>query len=97
MLFTINKSPFLFGNFESCLHTAPAGAPIVLYEDAVYAAAVGTRIEPLTREALAQHPVYALEADVKARGLAQLVEGVQVIDYTGFVELVEQHNVVPWL
>ncbi len=97
MLFTINKSPFLFGNLESCLRTAPADAPILLYEDGVYAAAAGTRVEALTRQALTQHPVYALVADVQARGLARLVAGVQVIDYAGFVELVEQHNVAPWL
>ncbi len=97
MLFTVNKSPFLFGNYESCLRAAPAGAPILLYEDGVYAAATGTRVEPLTRHALIEHPVYALDADIKARGVARLVTGVQVIDYAGFVELVEQHNVAPWL
>ena len=48
-------------------------------------------------EALAQHPVYALQADLEARGLTSLVEGIQVISYEGFVELVEQHHVVPWL
>lgn len=97
MLFTINKSPFLFGNYESCVRTAPPGAPILLYEDGVYAAAVGTSVESLTRLALTQHPLYALEGDVRARGLARLIEGVRVIDYAGFVELVEQHNVAPWL
>ena len=51
----------------------------------------------LVRQALAQHPVYALGADLQARGVARLVEGVQVIGYDGFVELVEQHDVVPWL
>lgn len=97
MLFTVNKSPFLFRNYESCLQTAPAGAPILLYEDGVYAAALGTAVEPLTREALAQHPLYALKADIEARGVARLVQGVRVIDYAGFVELVEQNNIAPWL
>ncbi len=47
--------------------------------------------------ALQSHPVYALEADLAARGINNLIEGIQVINYDGFVELVEQHNVIPWL
>jgi hypothetical protein len=35
--------------------------------------------------------------DLEARGLTILVEGIQIVDYDGFVELVEQHHVVPWL
>jgi tRNA 2-thiouridine synthesizing protein B len=97
MLFTVNKSPYLHGNLESCLRVAPAGAPLLLYEDGVYAVAAGTRVEGLVRQALARRPVYALEADLKARGLDRLIEGVRVIDYAGFVELVEQHPMVPWL
>ena len=97
MLFTVNKSPYLSGNLETCLRLAPAGAPLVLYEDGVYAAVAGTRVEGLVLRALAHHPVYAVEADLKARGIARLIEGVRVIDYAGFVELVEQHPVVPWL
>jgi tRNA 2-thiouridine synthesizing protein B len=97
MLFTVNKSPYLRGNLEGCLRLAPAGTPLLLYEDGVYAAAAGTRVEGLLRQALASHPVYAVEADLKARGIARVIEGVRVIDYAGFVELVEQHPVVPWL
>ena len=97
MLYTINKSPLMFGNFRSVLRVAPEGEPILLYEDGVYAAAAGAASEKLAQQALAQHPVYALQADLEARGLASLVDDVQVVDYEGFVELVEQHHVVPWL
>ncbi|MDY6874774.1 MAG: sulfurtransferase complex subunit TusB [Chloroflexota bacterium] len=97
MLYTVNKSPLMFGNLESVLRFAPGGEPILLYEDGVYAAAQGTASENLVKQALNQHPVYALQADLKARGLTSLVDGIQVIDYTGFVELVEQHHMVPWL
>jgi tRNA 2-thiouridine synthesizing protein B len=97
MLYTVNKSPLMFGNLESVLRIAPADAPILLYEDGVYAAAKGAASADLIKQALEQHPVYALRADLEARGLASLVDGVQVIDYEGFVELVEQHHVVPWL
>ncbi len=97
MLFTVNKSPFMHGNLESCLRVAPAGSPLLLYEDGVYAAAAGTRLEATVRQALGEHPVFALEADLKARGIERLIDGIRVIDYAGFVELVEQHPVVPWL
>lgn len=97
MLYTINKSPLMFGNLKSVLRVAPKDEPILLYEDGVYAAAAGAASEELVHQALAQHPVYALQADLEARGLTSLVAGIQVINYDGFVELVEQHHVIPWL
>jgi len=97
MLYMVNKSPLMFGNLRSVLRIAPASEPILLYEDGVYAAAQGTVSEDLVKQALEQHPVYALRADLEARGISSLVDAVQVVDYEGFVELVEQHHVVPWL
>jgi sulfur relay protein TusB/DsrH len=97
MLYTVNKSPLMFSNLESVLRIAPSDAPILLYEDGVYAAAAGAASEDLIRQALEGHPVYALKADLEARGLTRLVTGIHVVDYNGFVELVEQHHVVPWL
>ena len=97
MLYMINKSPLMFNNLKSVLGIAPSGDPILLYEDGVYAAAGGAASEELVRQALNNHPVFALRADLDARGIARLVDGIHVIDYDGFVELVEQHHVVPWL
>jgi sulfur relay protein TusB/DsrH len=97
MLYMVNKSPLMFGNLKSVLGIAPAGEPILLYEDGVYAAAQGTASEDLMRQALAEHPVYAVQADLQARGLTRLIDGIQAVDYDGFVALVEQHHVVPWL
>lgn len=97
MLYMVNKSPLTCGSLRSMLRIAQAGDPVLLYEDGVYAAARGAVSEELIQEALQRHPVYVLKADVEARGLSRLVEGVQLVDYDGFVELVEQHHVVPWL
>lgn len=55
------------------------------------------RLSTRIKEALEQRPIYALEADLEARGIQRIVEGIQVIDYDGFVGLVEEHNVVPWI
>jgi tRNA 2-thiouridine synthesizing protein B len=97
MLFTVNKSPFSTNHLASALKIAPAGAPILLYEDGVYAAAEGAQTATLIKAALADHPIYALEADLEARGIRKVSDGVHVVSYDGFVELVEQHDVAPWL
>jgi tRNA 2-thiouridine synthesizing protein B len=97
MLYMVNKSPLMTYNLETCLAVAPEGEPILLYEDGVYAAMDGGRLAEQVRAALERHPVYALEADLEARGIQRLVEGIQVIDYDGFVGLVEDHDVVPWI
>jgi len=97
MLYIINKSPLMFGNLKSALRIAPANDPILLYEDGVYAAVREAASQDMVEQALERHPVYALQADLEARGLVSLIDGIQVIDYAGFVELVEQHHVVPWL
>jgi tRNA 2-thiouridine synthesizing protein B len=97
MLYTVNKSPLTTQNLETCLAIAPEGEPILLYEDGVYGVMDGGRLSTRIKEALEQHPIYALEADLQARGIQRIVEGIQVIDYDGFVGLVEEHNVVPWI
>jgi len=97
VLYTVNKSPLMFRNLESCLRIALSGNPILLYEDGVYAAVAGAKTEPLMTEMLAQHAVYALEADIRARGLSRLVAGVEVIGYDRFVDLVVEHNIAPWM
>src|SRR5512137_833093 len=97
MLFTVNKSPFSTNHLASALHIAPSGAPILLYEDGVYAAAEGTQAATLMSHALANHSVYALGADLEARGIHKVLDGIRVVNYDGFVELVEQHDVAPWL
>ncbi len=69
----------------------------MLYEDGVSAATTGTRVEALIREALADRAIFVLEADLQARGLTRLIEGVRVVGYDVFVDLVAEHNVLPWL
>lgn len=97
MLYMVNKSPLMFKNLESALRIAPAGAPILLYEDGVYGAIKGTAAEAIVVDALEKRPVYALKPDLDARGLDALLDGVETIDYDGFVALVEAHHVAPWL
>jgi tRNA 2-thiouridine synthesizing protein B len=97
MLYTVNKSPFSAESLNSVLRIAQAGSPVLLYEDGVYAAMPGARSATTMTTALAEHPIYALDADLEARGIDEVLEGIQVIGFDGFVELVEQHDVAPWL
>jgi tRNA 2-thiouridine synthesizing protein B len=97
MLHTINKSPFQNSALENCLRVARNGDVILLLEDGVYAAAVGTVKSSLIEQAVRRHAVYAIEADLKARGLDKLVKEVRIAGYGDFVDLVEKHPVHAWL
>jgi tRNA 2-thiouridine synthesizing protein B len=97
MLYVVNKSPLMTHNLESCLSVAPPGDPILLIEDGVYGAVDRGRVAGRIADALQQHAIYALDADLEARGIQRTAAGVQVIGYDGFVGLVEEHDVVPWL
>lgn len=100
MLHLVNKSPTERNALDSCLRLAKAGSSVLLIEDGVYAAlsksahanAVSQRLQDLT--------FYVLGPDVSARGLDDLplIDGVNVVDYGGFVDLVVEHDAAQsWL
>lgn len=98
MLHIINKSPLTNGTLDSCLRVA-TGGEILLIEDAVYAAAAGGATEAKMREAMGRFKVHVLLPDLEARGMAdRLLDGVNGVDYGGFVDLVaENKNCQSWL
>ena len=99
MLHTVNKSPFEHKALESCLRFARPGSAVLLIEDGVYAAAKDTAVSPRVQEALKTVTIYALKPDVEARGMQnRVMDGVRLVDYGGFVDLVAEHNAVQsWL
>ena len=99
MLHTVNKSPFEHKTLETCLKFARQGSAVLLIEDGVYAAARDTAVSPLLQEALQSVSIYALMPDVEARGMkGRTLDGVRLVDYEGFVDLVVEHNAVQsWL
>jgi tRNA 2-thiouridine synthesizing protein B len=97
MLFTVNHPSLTTNSLDSVLRIAPSGTPIVLIEDGVFIAKDGARDESKIKAALKDHPFYAINADLEARGVSKVIEGIKIISYDGFVELVEEHEVVPWL
>ncbi len=94
MLHTVNKSPFEKSTLDTCLRLAKPGSTILLIEDGVYAVMQGTSVTERMANALRQHSIYALGPDLKARGLEQgrMIDGVKVVDYGGFVDLVAQYD-----
>ena len=99
VLHIVNKSPYERNAFTSCLRLAGAGAGILLIEDGVYAAqGSGVHADQL-EAALDKHAVYALQADVDARGMNdRLNPQVKLVDYDGFVNLTAEFDKVQsWL
>ena len=93
MLHIVNKSPMEKASLQTCLDTAASGGAVLLIEDAVYAATRGNAAETSLRKAMSKLEIYALGPDLEARGMAgALAEGVKLVDYAGFVELVVKHD-----
>jgi len=99
MLHTVNKSPFEHRTLETCLRFARRGSAVLLIEDGVYAAARDTAVSGQLQAVLATVSIYALKPDVEARGMqSRVMDGVRLVDYAGFVDLVAEHNAVQsWL
>ncbi|MEO5362841.1 MAG: sulfurtransferase complex subunit TusB [Magnetococcus sp. DMHC-8] len=97
MLHTVNKSPFQNTTLMDCARFLQSGDVLLLLEDGVFACQTGTAHSALVEGLLQQVKVYALRADLKARAITQLIPGVQVTDYAGFVDLLEEHKVHSWL
>jgi len=96
MLHVINKSPFDRPALESCLRLAETGSSVLLIEDGVYAALNKAAYAPAIGDRMTELKFYVLGPDVSARGLddTPLIDGISVVDYGGFVDLVVEHQVI---
>ena len=94
MLHIVNKSPFERNALESCLGHASEGDAVLLIEDAVIGAVAGAKSATLLMSALSTKAIYVLGEDLAARGIetSRLAQGLQVVDYSGFVDLTVQHD-----
>ena len=99
-LHTVNKSPFEKNSLEDAVRFSTAGSSILLIEDGVYGAMKGTAAESLVTGAMGDRKFYALSSDLKARAISpdRMIDGIEVVDYAGFVDLVEANDKVQaWL
>lgn len=94
ILHTVNKSPFQHGALSGALKHAQKGDAILLMEDGVYGALKGTIASGDIWARRVDLRFYVLAPDLAARGLAkgQLIDGLNLIDYAGFVDLVTAHK-----
>ena len=100
ILHTVNKSPFEKTTLQSCLDHAAPGDAVLLIEDGVYAALSQTSASERIAARMNEISFYALGPDLLARGVANgsVTEGVKVVDYDGFVDLVTEHGIAQaWL
>ena len=99
LLHIINKSPYEKNSLDSCLKHAVKGSSILLIEDGIYAAVKGGEISEKVSKAMGDLTIYALEPDIKARGMHdKVLDGIKLVDYNGFVELAATHNAAQsWL
>lgn len=99
-LHLVSIAPTAGTALADCLRTASPGDTLLLLQDGVYAGvAHAAGPAALLREAAANGiTLYALLADVDARGLAhRLHPGIRLVDDNGFVELTERHpRTVSW-
>ncbi len=99
ILHTVNKSPYERNSLDSAISHALKGSSVILYEDGVYGAMKGTAHADKVSGAMKDVSFYVLGPDLKARGIDEnkLIDGVKVVDYSGFVQLtVDNDKVGAW-
>jgi tRNA 2-thiouridine synthesizing protein B len=94
MLHTVNKSPFERNSLQSCIEHAKEGSTILMIEDGIYGALKGTENSDMVNKAMASLKVCVLGADLSARGIGEdkVIDGITIVDYSGFVDLVSDHD-----
>ncbi len=100
MLHTVNKSPFERNTLDSCIAMAKSGSSILFIEDGIFGALKGTSATDKVSAAMSGVTFYVLGPDLAARGMTedQIIDGIKVVDYEGFVDLTAEHeNVQAWL
>jgi len=96
MLHLVNKSPYERNSLSTCVGYVKEGDALLLIEDGVYAAVKGGG----AAAQLQGLDVSVLGPDLAARGIGEdkLADGVKVVDYAAFVDLVEaKDKVQSWL
>jgi len=95
ILHTVNQSPSQNQTLQSCLRLMQPESTLLLIENGVYGALLESTASAEVLAALDKVSIYALEPDLKARGLLnKLLPGIQLADYDTFVDLVEGHSTV---
>ena len=96
MLHLVNKSPYNTGSLKTASSIMKNGDSLLLIEDGVYGAVKNGKAASM----LGGLKVSVLGPDLAARGITEdkLIDGIEVVDYAGFVDLVAANDKVQsWL
>ncbi len=96
MLHVVNKSPYNTRSLDTASSIMKSDDALLLIEDGVYGAVKSGKAAAM----LGGCKVSVLGPDLAARGITadKLIDGVDVVDYAGFVDLVEANDKVQsWL
>ena len=96
MLHLVNKSPYDACNLDTASSIMKSDDSLLLIEDGVYGAVKKGKAASM----LGGCKVSVLGPDLAARGITEdkLIDGIEVVDYAGFVDLVEANDKVQsWL
>lgn len=77
---------------DSCLRLIQKNSAILLIEDGVLAVIKNSESSEKLIPPIANQKVYVLEPDLKARGITQIIDGVEKVDYDNFVKLTVEYN-----
>lgn len=95
ILHSVNKSPFAQKTLQQCLQVIGDQHALILIEDGVYAALKDSPTSSTLEQKHARGvKIYALESDIKMRGLSNLISTISLINMTDFVDLCCQHTSV---
>lgn len=92
ILHILNHSPFVSKTFEQCFKLSNENGIILFIEDAVVVALEKNKMAEMITHQAEQTPIYVLQEDLAARGLAleTRLECVKPVNYQGFVDLIAQ-------
>ncbi len=99
-LHTVNKSPFERSSMATAFGHVQEGDSVLIFEDGVYGLRKGAAFAKTIEGNPTPVRVFALGPDLAARGVKadDVIEGVKIVGYDGFVDLVTAHaRVCAWL
>lgn len=99
MLYIIAKSPFNTHDLEQCSNIKKSReSKVLLIEDAVIAAKKGVTSQYIMDKFQEENIIiYALKEDLEARGIKDIIEFVEIIDYEGFVDLIVENKFISYM
>ena len=99
-LHTVNKTPFERATMADCLARLVDGDTVLILEDGVVGARKGTAFAKALQAKMPVCQIFVLGPDAAARGMKaeDLIKGIQLVDYGGFVDLALRcERVCAWL